>query len=65
MNLHLAEIAIAIAPGAHGVLLLADSDDSSHRFRSKAATCSDRSQPGIPIIPAGSGARRERMNLGY
>jgi len=31
----------------------ADSDDVSHRFRSKPATCSDRSQPGIPMIPAG------------
>jgi ferritin-like metal-binding protein YciE len=31
----------------------AHSDDCSHRFRSKPATCSDRSQPGIPMIPAG------------
>ena len=31
----------------------ADSDDSSHRFRPKPATYSDRSQPGIPMIPAG------------
>ena len=29
------------------------SDDCSHRFRSKPATCSDRSQPGVPMIPAG------------
>jgi len=28
--------------------LLADSDEASHRFRRKPATCSDRSQPGIP-----------------
>ena len=33
--------------------LPAHSDDSSHRFRSKPATCSERSQPGIPMIPAG------------
>jgi hypothetical protein len=33
--------------------LIAHSDDCSHRFRSKPATCSDRSQPGIPMIPAG------------
>jgi len=26
----------------------ADSDEASHRFRRKPATCSDRSQPGIP-----------------
>src|SRR5690242_309623 len=26
----------------------ADSDEASHRFRCKPATCSDRSQPGIP-----------------
>ena len=32
---------------------VAHSDDCSHRFRSKPATCSDRSQPGIPMIPAG------------
>jgi hypothetical protein len=31
----------------------ADSDDSSHRFRPKPASYSDRSQPGIPMIPAG------------
>jgi len=31
----------------------AHSDDCSHRFRLKPATCSDRSQPGIPMIPAG------------
>jgi IS30 family transposase len=30
----------------------ADSDDISHRFRSKPATYSERSQPGIPMIPA-------------
>jgi hypothetical protein len=34
-------------------LLPADSDDSSHRFRPKPATYSDRSQPGVPMIPAG------------
>ena len=28
------------------------SDDVSHRFRSKPAICSDRSQPGVPMIPA-------------
>jgi hypothetical protein len=33
--------------------LFAHSDDCSHRFRSKPATCSERSQPGIPMIPAG------------
>ena len=33
--------------------LCAHSDDCSHRFRSKPATYSDRSQPGIPMIPAG------------
>jgi hypothetical protein len=27
---------------------IADSDEASHRFRRKPATCSDRSQPGIP-----------------
>jgi hypothetical protein len=32
---------------------VADSDDSSHRFRPKPASYSDRSQPGIPMIPAG------------
>jgi hypothetical protein len=32
--------------------LVADSDDISHRFRSKPATYSERSQPGIPMIPA-------------
>ena len=37
---------LVLDPGAH-------SDDFSHRFRSKPATCSDRSQPGIPMIPAG------------
>ena len=31
----------------------AHSDDCSHRFRLKPATCSNRSQPGIPMIPAG------------
>ena len=31
----------------------AHSDDCSHRFRSKPAICSERSQPGIPMIPAG------------
>jgi len=31
----------------------AHSDDCSHRFRSKPALCSERSQPGIPMIPAG------------
>jgi hypothetical protein len=33
--------------------LPAHSDDCSHRFRSKPAICSERSQPGIPMIPAG------------
>ena len=33
--------------------LSAYSDDCSHRFRLKPATCSDRSQPVIPMIPAG------------
>jgi G3E family GTPase len=28
--------------------VVADSDEASHRFRRKPATCSDRSQPGIP-----------------
>ena len=32
---------------------LAHSDDCSHRFRLKPAAYSDRSQPGIPMIPAG------------
>jgi hypothetical protein len=31
----------------------AHSDDCSHRFRLKPATDSDRSQPGVPMIPAG------------
>ncbi len=31
----------------------AHSDDCSHRFRLKPAMCSNRSQPGIPMIPAG------------
>jgi len=31
----------------------ADSDEFSRRFRLKPATDSDRSQPGIPMIPAG------------
>jgi hypothetical protein len=31
----------------------AHSDDVSHRFQPKPATCSDRSQPAIPMIPAG------------
>ncbi len=31
----------------------AHSGDCSHGFRLKPATCSDRSQPGIPMIPAG------------
>jgi len=35
----------------------AHSDDVSHRFRPKPATCSDRSQPGIPMIPAGVAVR--------
>jgi DNA replication protein DnaC len=35
------------------LLMLAYSDDVSHPFRSKPATYSDRSQPGIPMIPAG------------
>jgi hypothetical protein len=34
-------------------LLFAHSEDCSHRFRSKPAICSERSQPGIPMIPAG------------
>lgn len=38
---------------AHMDDLHADSDDVSHRFRSKPAIYSDRSQPGIPMIPAG------------
>ena len=33
--------------------MAAYSDDCSHRFRLKPATCSDRSQPVIPMIPAG------------
>jgi hypothetical protein len=33
--------------------VFAYSDDCSHRFRSKPAICSERSQPGIPMIPAG------------
>jgi hypothetical protein len=33
------------------------------RILTIAATCSNRSQPGIPMIPAGSGARCERMDL--
>ena len=36
-----------------GFPLRAHSDDCSHQFRSKPATCSERSQPGIPMIPAG------------
>ena len=31
----------------------AHSDDCSHRFRLKPASDSDRSQPGVPMIPAG------------
>jgi hypothetical protein len=31
------------------VMLLAHSDEASHRFRRKPATCSNRSQPGIPM----------------
>jgi hypothetical protein len=31
---------------------IAHSDEFSRRFRSKAATYSDRIQPGIPMIPA-------------
>jgi hypothetical protein len=29
------------------------SDETSHRFRSKPATCSEANQPGIPMMPAG------------
>ncbi len=42
-----AAIILAFAP------VFAYSDDCSHRFRSKPAICSERSQPGIPMIPAG------------
>ena len=35
------------------VAIDAHSDDCSHRFRLKPATDSDRSQPGVPMIPAG------------
>jgi hypothetical protein len=33
--------------------LIAYSDETSHRFRSKPATCSEANQPGIPMMPAG------------
>jgi hypothetical protein len=33
--------------------LTAYSDETSHRFRSKPATCSEANQPGIPMMPAG------------
>jgi hypothetical protein len=50
----LADLAVAITPKSYvRVTPIAHSDDCSHRFRSKPATCSDRSQPGIPMIPAG------------
>jgi len=50
----LPEVVVHLTPlVAYEALLGAHSDDCSHRFRSKAATCSDRSQPGIPMIPAG------------
>ena len=29
------------------------SDETSHRFRSKPAACSEANQPGIPMMPAG------------
>jgi predicted transposase YbfD/YdcC len=38
---------------SHWSIENAHSDDCSHRFRSKPAICSERSQPGIPMIPAG------------
>ena len=46
---------IAKGSGGGGTLevQIAHSNDCSHRFRLKPATCSDRSQPGIPMIPAG------------
>ena len=46
---------LAAKHGIHQTMVgaCAHSDDGSHRFRSKPATCSDRSQPGIPMIPAG------------
>jgi hypothetical protein len=34
-------------------ILTAYSDETSHRFRSKPATCSEANQPGIPMMPAG------------
>jgi hypothetical protein len=37
--------------------LIADSDESSRRFRLKPATCSDGSQPVIPTKPAGVAER--------
>ena len=42
-----------VPASAPGNGLSAHSDDCSHRFRSKPAACSDRSEPGIPMIPAG------------
>src|SRR3954469_24397456 len=33
--------------------LLAYSDETSHRFRSKPAACSEANQPGTPMMPAG------------
>ena len=33
--------------------LTAYSDETSHQFRSKPATCSEANQPGIPMMPAG------------
>jgi hypothetical protein len=43
-------------PGSPHAAKFADSDEFGRGFRSKAATCSDRSRPGIPMIPATSGA---------
>jgi MFS family permease len=36
-----------------GANFVAYSDETSHRFRSKPATCSEANQPGIPMMPAG------------
>jgi putative transposase len=42
---------------------IAYSDETSHRFRSKPATCSEANQPGIPRMPAGgSGVVRGRVH---
>jgi IS4 transposase len=43
----------AALPGHTLVVYDAYSDETSHRFRSKPAACSEANQPGIPMMPAG------------